>query len=71
MKGLEDDNQAAYQEKSSQLDEILAAPQLEPITSDFYYHGFPPLAACNNPMCNLVEKEYNLTCEHHQEGTFR
>ena len=71
MKGLQDDNQAAYQEKLSQPDEALAALRFDSIASDFYSHGLPPLAVCDNPMRNLVEKEYNLAYELHQEGTCR
>jgi hypothetical protein len=69
MKGLQDGDQGAYQEKISKLSETLAAPRFDSIASDFYRHGFPPPAMCNNPTCNLVGKEYNLAYEHHQEGT--
>jgi hypothetical protein len=68
---MQGDNQAAYQEKSSQLNEPVAAARLDSTTSDFYYHGLPPQAVCKNLICNLVEKEYNPSYELEQEGTFR
>jgi DNA-binding HxlR family transcriptional regulator len=37
-----------------ELDELRAAAWLDSITSNFYYHGEPPLAVCHNLIGNRV-----------------
>jgi hypothetical protein len=52
---LQDDNQATEQEKSSRLDELVAAARLDSITADFDDHGLSPNAWWSNLTFNFIE----------------
>src|SRR4029453_2443316 len=63
--------QRRHRPRLEEPDELLAAPRLDPVATDFYYHGRPPNGIVEQADPSRIGRKHSSSHAHLQEGTYR